>query len=122
MYFEYHINSWNKIIKSLIFVFREEIKANEEPFEKERFLVSTLILYCQKLDPLHGSEDNEIDNCKNGSSSSINNAIPEKCVVYRKTDENDVFFAGVKKGSSGKKSGKKQKVTLLQNRNFITKS
>ena len=76
--------------------------------------MSTLILYCQKLDPLHGSEDNEIDNCKNGSSSSINNAIPEKCVVYRKTDENDVFFAGVKKGSSGKKSGKKQKVTTIR--------
>ena len=90
--------------------FREEIKANEEPFEKERFLVSTLILYCQKLDPLYGSEDT-IDNCKNGSSS-INNAIPDKCVVYRKTDENDVFFPGVKKGSSGKKSAKKQKVTI----------
>ena len=92
--------------------FREEIKANEEPFEKERFLVSTLILYCQKLDPLYGSEDT-IDNCKNGSSS-INNAIPDKCVVYRKTDENDVFFPGVKKGSSGKKSAKKQKVTIFK--------
>merc|ERR1712062_615013 len=90
----------------------EEIKANEEPFEKERFLVSTLILYCQKLDPLYGSEDT-IDNCKNGSSS-INNAIPDKCVVYRKTDENDVFFPGVKKGSSGKKSAKKQKARNLK--------
>merc|ERR1712062_422963 len=90
----------------------EEIKANEEPFEKERFLVSTLILYCQKLDPLYGSEDT-IDNCKNGSSS-INNAIPDKCVVYRKTDENDVFFPGVKKGTSGKKSAKKQKARNLK--------
>ena len=76
--------------------------------------MSTLILYCQKLDPLYGSEDNEIDSCKNGSSTYSN--APEKCVVYRKTDENDVFFAGVKKGgSSGKKSAKKQKVRISVN-------
>ena len=103
-------NSNTTFLSNFQTFFREEIKANEEPFEKERFLVSTLILYCQKLDPLYGSEDT-IDNCKNGSSS-INNAIPDKCVVYRKTDENDVFFPGVKKGSSGKKSAKKQKVTI----------
>ena len=93
--------------------FREEIKANEEPFEKERFLVSTLILYCQKLDPLYGTEDNETDNSKNDATS---NAVPENCIAYRKTDENDVLFAGVNKkagGSNGKKGGKKQKVRSL---------
>ena len=96
-----------------ISLFREEIKANEEPFEKERGLVTTLIVYCQKLvppDSLGGEED-----CKNSEFSSPLGKTqnpPENCTVYRKNYEEDVLFAGIKRNiGSAKKSAKKTKVS-----------
>ena len=122
------------------YFYREEIKANEEPFEKERALVATLIVYCQKLDPNSGppnsgppnsgppnsSDPGSDENCssKNSSieisddSSRPAAALPEieNCTVYRKNDEDDILFAGVKKNmNSNKKSAKpkKQKVSSI---------
>lgn len=95
---------------------REEIKANEEPFEKERALVATLIVYCQKLDPCLTEDEgsptatlvDEANNLKS-SSSATTEQVPKNCTIYRKNDEDDILFAGVKKNSN-KKGAKKQKV------------
>ena len=112
------------------YFYREEIKANEEPFEKERALVATLIVYCQKLDPNSGppnsSDPGSDENCSSKNSSiEISDdlsrpaaALPEieNCTVYRKNDEDDILFAGVKKNmNSNKKSAKpkKQKVSSI---------
>ena len=97
--------------------------------------MATLIVYCQKLDPNSGplnsgspnsgppnsSDPGSDENCssKNSSmeisddSSRPAAALPENCTVYRKNDEDDILFAGVKKNmNSNKKSAKpkKQKV------------
>ena len=101
---------------------REEIKANEEPFEKERALVATLIIYCQKLDPnlSDGGSADENSSSKNSSIEISDDSrppapIPENGMfLYRKNDEDDILFAGVKKNTnSNKKSAKpkKQKVS-----------
>ncbi len=92
---------------------REEIKANEEPFEKERALLSTLIVYCQKLDPglSDGSDDGA--NLVNGKTSNgAASEVPKNCTIYRKNDEDDILFAGVKKNAN-KRSAKKQKVRQI---------
>ena len=101
---------------------REEIKANEEPFEKERALVATLIVYCQKLDPnLSDGGSDENSSSKNssieiGDDFRLGTTAPENCTFYRKKDEDDMLFAGVKKSNkSNKKSAKKQKVFIFFN-------
>ena len=101
--------------------YREEIKANEEPFEKERALVATLIVYCQKLDPNLSDPGSDENGSSKNSSIEISDdmrpaAAPENCTMYRKTNEDDILFAGVKKNkNSNKKSAKpkKQKVRLV---------
>ena len=102
--------------------------------------MATLIVYCQKLDPNSGppnsgppnsgppnsSDPGSDENCssKNSSieisddSSRPAAALPEieNCTVYRKNDEDDILFAGVKKNmNSNKKSAKpkKQKVSCI---------
>jgi len=99
----------------------EEIKANEEPFEKERALVATLIVYCQKLDPnLSDGGSDENSSSKNssieiGDDFRLGTTAPENCTFYRKKDEDDMLFAGVKKSNkSNKKSAKKQKARNLK--------
>lgn len=103
--------------------FREEIKANEEPFEKERALVATLIVYCQKLDPCltesdGGSPPSPVDEANNlngvKSCATAAEEVPKNCTIYRKNDEDDILFAGVKKNSN-KKGAKKQKVFIFTN-------
>ena len=100
------------------------LKANEEPFEKERALVATLIIYCQKLDPNLSDGGSDENSSSKNSSIEMNDdsrppaaPIPENGMfVYRKNDEDDVLFAGVKKNiTSNKKSAKpkKQKVSNL---------
>ena len=87
--------------------FRQEIKANEEPFEKERALMSTLIVYCQKLLP--AANENSSEDLNSTNSSEVNTKVdlkniqqiskdesaPENCTVYRKNDDDDFLFAGV---------------------------
>ena len=98
---------------------REEIKANEEPFEKERALVATLIVYCQKLDPNLSDGGSDENSSSKNSSIEIGDdfrptAAPENCTFYRKNDQDDILFAGVKKSNnSNKKSAKKQKVIFF---------
>jgi len=94
----------------------EEIKANEEPFEKERALVATLIIYCQKLDPnLSDGGSDENFSSKNSSIEISDDsrppvAVPEKGTFYLKKAEDDILFAGVKKNiNSNKKSAKPKK-------------
>ena len=97
--------------------FRQEIKANEEPFEKERALMSTLIVYCQKLLPaanenssedLINSEVNNIVDLKNIQQISKDESAPENCTVYRKNDDDDFLFAGVTKKTGNKTKGAKK--------------
>ena len=93
--------------------FRQEIKANEEPFEKERALVSTLIVYCQKLMPIANDNSEDPSELNQDNKNNHVEPAPENCTVYRKNDENDFLFAGVTKKSGGKsKSAKKLKVLL----------
>ena len=99
------------------FFFRQEIKANEEPFEKERALMSTLIVYCQKLLPAanensseeNNSEVNNIVDLKNNQQQiSKDESAPENCTVYRKNDDDDFLFAGVTKKTGNKSKGAKK--------------
>ena len=98
--------------------FRQEIKANEEPFEKERALVSTLIVYCQKLMPMANDNSEDPSELNQDNKNNHVEPAPANCTVYRKNDGNDFLFAGVTKKSGGKsKNAKKLKVLikLLQN-------
>jgi len=98
----------------------QEIKANEEPFEKERALMSTLIVYCQKLLP--AANENSSEDLNSTNSSEVNTKVdlkniqqiskdesaPENCTAYRKNDDDDFLFAGVTKKSGNKSKGAKK--------------
>ena len=107
--------------------FRQEIKANEEPFEKERALMSTLIVYCQKLLP--AANENSSEDLNSTNSSEVNTKVdlkniqqiskdesaPENCTAYRKNDDDDFLFAGVTKKSGNKSKGAKKLKVRISN-------
>ena len=70
-------------------------------------MVSTLIVYCQKLDP--GFTSDEANGLVKEEAANATEAPPKNCTIYRKNDEDDVLFAGVNKKNK-KSSAKKQKV------------
>ncbi len=113
------------IKNDFVYFCREEIKASEEPYENEKALCSTLMMYCQKLDPTSEAaevtNDNKMhQNQEDDQKENAGEATPPKdFVVYRKNndDEDDFWFGGntANNKKSGKKGGKKQKVNKNNN-------